>query len=343
MPAFCKKWNKEQLTYMKYFIAIPVYNEESSLKDCLNSLRDSVIHCHGEYQLAKTYACLNGCTDDSETILLECRDKMPELNIVILKSEKGMNRAVGKIVDDIDDQCSPVIKLDADITIHKEALENLLSELKRHPNLCIVGGQPFARAFVGKNPYRKLLASILDIRSRYPQSQVCKYDVRDFHTTAMSNPQRAVPLSFEMKSRIYFHGRFYAMRNKGIWDVSPYMIGDDTFLTLSVYRRFGRDTIRIRYDAICDYAPTTSLLFYWKVYKRIFCDIRMLFQMPDWKDMKDTLGKDAVVLDWAYISGLPLATRMLFRCYALIKKCYSGLFKIYPHYNESLWTYSRKN
>lgn len=326
----------------KYYIIIPAYNEEKTIGKCFDSILGVVSKAKPKFCLEQTFVCINGCTDETERVVKKYQQSYPNLKIKILHSPKGMVRALCKIIDSIPSSLLPIIKLDADTVVDPKSFQILLKELEKHTELQIVGGQPVAFSYQGKNLYKKFLANVLDVRSRHPMSQVAAHDVTKFHRVAENDPQSTIPPSYEKQSRIYFHGRFYVLRNKHIWRVPPDRIGDDTYLALDIYKHFGPDSIRIRYDALCYYYPSTSIISHWKAYKRIFCDTYTLFRLPEFRDMKDFISLEQVKLDWGYINKLPIKLRFYFFCYSAIKGIENILFKISPKYTEDLWAYNCK-
>lgn len=327
----------------KYYIAIPAYNEENTIEKCLLSIKSAKKICK-KYNLIGTYICLNGCTDNTSDVVKRLQKENPSLKIKILTSQRrGMNYALNKIMDTLTKNEAIIIKVDADTEVDSRAFQIILNELEKHPELKIVGGQPIAKKYTGSNVYKKILSRVLDIRSHYPESQVAVKDVTEFHPFSQTDPQPLLSPNFEKRSRIYFHGRFYALRNKKIWDVPGHRIGDDTYLTLSVYKRFKKNSIRIRYDACCYYHPSTSLKTHWKVYKRIFLDTYTLFKLPQFNKMNEIIGKEAVKLDWAYIQTPPPQVKLYFIFYWLIKQIESILFNLMPKkYKPKVWSYKSK-
>jgi len=327
----------------KYYIAIPAYNEEKAIGVCLDAIYQAAQFAISKFKLRATYICLNGCTDNTEAVIKNKKQEIPALNIQLLQSAKGMNRAIGKIIESLPNKSCPIIQIDADTVVDQKAFFILLTEFTKHPILQIVGGYPRAYYYQGKNLYKKFLSNVLDIRSRWPLSQIATNDVSNIHKIADLDSQPNIPLEFEKRSKIYFHGRFYALRNQKVWDVPAEQIGDDTYLTLSVYKRFGPNSIRIRYDAICYYRPTTSLIQHWKIYKRIHYDIKTLFNLPVFQEMQNFKSLEKTKLNWSYINTLPIKIRLFFICYTIIKFIENILFKIFPKYSEKLWVYDEKN
>jgi len=327
----------------KYYIATPAYNESGSLSNYFKAMLRAV-HYAQNYELAKTYICANGCTDNTVELIKKYTKRHPELKIELLHSKKGMNRALCKIIETIQNKSLPTVKIDADVKVDRKAISILLDELNNNKELQIVGGHPLAEDYKGLNPIRHLMTNILDVRSRHPMSQIAVNDVSMFHKLALTDPQPTVSTEFEMKSRIYFHGRLYALRNKEVWNAPANRIGDDTYLTLDTYKRYGYGSIRLRYDAKCYYHPSRSLIGHWKVYKRIFCDTYTLFELPEFqsKRLKNTIDKEKVRLDWSYIMSLQLQDQLYFVLYSIVKHIFNYMFKLSPKYSDELWTYKTK-
>lgn len=327
----------------QFYVAIPAYNEEGSIGYCLKTLRWAVkVASTKKYSILKTYICVNGCTDDTEREIWKLSRTYPDLKIKILHSKKGMNKAMNRIVQCIPSKNAPIVKIDADAEMSRSSLTILLDELSRHPELKVAGGYPVAHRYTSNNLYKKLISRILDVRSAHPMSQISVHNVKDFHPLSYNDPQTTVTPEFEESSRIFFHGRYYALRSKELWNVPWDRIGDDTYLTLSLYKKFGKGAIRIRYDAMCYYQPSTSLIFHWKVYKRIFCDTYTLFDLPEFQGMDEIRKREDVKLNWNYICTLPFGVQSCFVVYLIIKHINSYLFRISPKYDDRLWTYKRK-
>ena len=330
-------------TKLKYYIATPAYNEAGTLDVYFSHILKAVKFARS-FELEGIYICANGCTDETETIIQDHIRQLPQLKIKLLRSSKGMNRALCKIIDSIPNNDVPIVKIDADVKVDKKAIKILLQELTNHKELQIVGGHPQAEDYVGNNPIRHLMTNILDVRSRHPMSQVAASDVSAFHQIALVDPQPYVTPEFELRSRIYFHGRLYVLRNKNIWNVPANRIGDDSYLTLSTYKRFGYGSIRLRYDSKCFYHPSRSIIGHWKVYKRIFCDLYTLFELPEFqgKILRETSNKKKVKLDWKYIRTLSLTDQLYFSLYSFIKHTFNYMYKLSPKYSDKLWTYKAK-
>lgn len=326
----------------KLFFAIPVYNEENNLMSCIKSLSKDTSSLN--YSL-KTFICLNGCTDNSEKIAEGLQKEYPLLKITILKSKKGKLNAQEKIVKTISSKEDYVIFLDSDIEIKKGCIEKLISELNKHKQIMIVGAFPIVKSYKGKNLWKKILSQILNIRSKHPAWEKSKYDVCKYHPYALSNPQyKNTFKNSEVQSKIFFHGRMFALRSKKIWEKPSKksgVVGDDTYLSDNTLYKYGKFSIRNRYDAIAYYKPFTSLIFHYRVYKRVYYDLKNLERYyPKFKkfrrDSKLEINKD-------YLNKQDKKTKMIFYVYSLIRKIENFFFRYSLEKNPGkLWKYKNK-
>ncbi|MEA3329883.1 MAG: glycosyltransferase family 2 protein [Nanoarchaeota archaeon] len=326
----------------KLFFAVPVYNEEKNLRSCIESLSKDTSSLN--YSL-KTFICLNGCTDNSERIALSLQKEYPKLNIIVLKSKKGKLNAQERIVKNINSKKDYVIFLDSDIEIKKGCIKKLISELNKYKKIMIVGAFPIARSYKGKNLWKKLISQILNIRSKHPAWERSKYDVSEYHPYALSDPQyKNTNKAHEAQSKIFFHGRMFALRSKNIWEKPSNksgVVGDDTFLSDNTLDKYGKSSIRNRYDAIVYYEPFTSLLFHCRVYKRVYYDLKNLEKYyPKFKkirqDSKLEINKD-------YLDKQSKKTKIIFYIYLVIRKIEKFLFKYSLEKDpERIWQYKNK-
>lgn len=326
----------------KLFFAIPVYNEENNLEDCIKSLAKDSFSLN--YSL-KTFICLNGCTDNSEKVSFNLQKKYPKLKITILKSKKGKLNAQEKIIKNIDSKKSYIIFLDSDIEIKKGCIKKLISELDKHKQIMIVGAFPIAKHYNGNSLWKKIISKILNIRSQHPFWEESKYDVKEYHPYALSDPQhKNTNQNHEIHSKIFFHGRMFALRSKLIWkkpSKKSGVVGDDTFLSDNILYRYGKDSIRNKYDAIVYYKPFTSLLYHYCVYKRVYYDLKNLEKFyPKFKKIR-RLSK--LKINKEYINKQNKKTKILFYIYEIIRKIEKFLFKYSLEKDPAkIWYYSKK-
>ncbi len=326
----------------KLYFAIPVYNEENNLKRCINSLYMDTLSL--DYNL-KTFICLNGCTDDSKKIALDLQKKYSSLNIKILESKKGKLNAQEKIIKNIYSKKDYIIFLDADIEIKKGCIKKLILELDKHKKIMIVGAIPIAREYMGKNLWKKLISQILNIRSKHPYWEKSKYSVKEYHPYVLSDAQhKNTNPSHELQSKIFFHGRMFALRSILVWakpSKKSGVVGDDTFLSDNTLYKYGKGSIRNRYDAMVYYKPFTSLLYHYRVYKRVYYDLKNLGNSyPKFRKIRK-LSK--LEIDKNYFNNQNKKVKLVFYLYDLIRKIEKFLFKYsFEKDPAKIWYYNKK-
>lgn len=321
-----------------FVIIIPAYNEENLIKSCIESLLAASLRCLLTFNLKKILVCLNGCTDKTEQIVQYIASS--NSCIEVLSVERGYINALNALLNRVREKYSdcPVIKIDADSEVEKDALFILLQELKKHPDVMIAGGLPLPRQRTKISRSKKLLAKIFSIRALFPMSEISVEDVERFHPYANQDPQQQVPAAWEKRSKIYFHGRFWVLRNSQMANLPKSHIGDDVFLTAYFLTRFGEGAIRTKYDAICYYEPYYNLKHHWKVYKRIETDKQILNRNPQ---LKWYIKASRTKLDWGHIGSLKFSVVIIFIFYSLIVHLERFSFHFF-RYRDAYWQYQSK-
>ncbi len=319
----------------KYIIAIPAYNEEGSIEACLNSIYQA--NKRVNKNLLEIVVCVNGCTDKTEYIVRNW-NKLP---VKILRSKPNYVSAMNKLFSYAQKNYPQAvfIKVDADSTLHLDAVYYLFQQLIKHNKLIVVGGHPVPKFPSGYNNYNKLMAKILSIRSVVPEAEVSVLDTVDYHQYANIDP--IIELNNrEDKMKIYFHGRFWCIRRSALLSMlPPYVIGDDVFLASYIFNRYGTKSIRLDYRAKINYIPNSSLKRHWKVYRRIYEDLSIVLNIRGLRSYKEACR---VKLDWKYIfTKCSLEHCILFILYYIISFIEKITFK-YTTYNPNLWEYHKK-
>lgn len=308
----------------KIHFAIPVYNEEKNLEKFMASLSIALSKINLNVEI---FFCLNGCTDNSKKVLQNLKSEYSDLDIKILKSLKGKIRAQNKIIKQITD-FNPIFFLDADTELEQNSLKIILRELKRHEELLAVGGFPVAKKYLGRNIWKKFLDEILNIRSRHPCAEISLLDVSEYHDLALKDPQKiGTNQQHELKSKIFFHGRLFCLRSKNYWSYSKgkNVVGDDSYLPDYLIYHYGKNRIRMRYDALIYYSPFVSIKKHYKTYKRIYFDLRNL--RDGYPKFEDIRNHSSLKLDPHYIQNLPFLERFKFFMFCLIRFVEKQIFK----------------
>jgi hypothetical protein len=318
------------------YICLPVHNEEKNLEKCLISINRAIKFVNNKI---KTFICLNDCFDKSKQISLRCKNKYLPLNIKILESKRGKLNAQEEILKHIPSN-RIIFFIDSDTEIAENSIKIILKEFKKHKSLLAIGGFPVAKRYLGLNPWKKFLDLTLNIRSRHPMSEISKQSVSAHHKLAIKDPQLInTNQSHELKSKIFFHGRLFALRSKKYWNKpadEKQVVGDDSYLPDYLIYNYGKNRIRIRYDAVVYFNPVISIKKHYKAYKRIYFDLKNLREnFPEFKEIRKN---SELRLDKDYIKIQDLKTRFYFLVYRLIRIMERLLFKMsFKRNPASIW------
>lgn len=249
-------------------IGVAVYNEAETLNSTLSSL---IKDLNGiEFTTKPTiYICFNGCSDSTIYNFLSLKKKI-DYPVIVLSSPKGKIRAHKKIINKIDN-LFPIVFLDADIIIPPGTLFRIINELF-DKNRVIVSTYPYSLQPKKMAYVRKVLYNVINIKRIFPQIEVAKYSVSDFH------PGETKP--FIVESRIYFHGRCFIIRNKEVYKFpkdNSGIVGDDTFLSFVVLNNYPPGSIKVMYDVPVYSHPQLSIKSYIRSWFRIRKDLDNIY------------------------------------------------------------------
>src|SRR3989344_4501311 len=317
----------------RYFIVWVAYNEEKTLEKSFLAAKKSIDYYYkksNKKSQTNIIICRNGCTDKTREVAQKIKENYENnyININILSSRKGMviaqNTCVKHIRERMDSANKPIIFIDADSFVDEKMIYLLLGQLNKHSDLKAIGARPVPISYQGRSPLKKFWDKILNCRAYFPKAEIAVVRAPEFHPYAESDPQSLGP-EFEKKSKIYFHGRCFALRDQSIWDVPNNQISEDTYLDRSIHYRFGPGSIRNLYDAKIYYQPITSLRVFTKTFFRIYQDLKCLKKVkPQYRQIR---VYSKTMLDWRYINTLSLKWRLFFGIYYLTRQFFHFLFK----------------
>lgn len=118
-------------------IGIPIYNEETTLKESMLSIMTSAENIDKSYEIV---TCFNGTTDNGREIIEDLSKEKP---IKIIESKKGKPQAIRKIVSESSSQY--LIFCDADLIVEKDCFKNLLDCFKEKTKVVTGCPQPWAK------------------------------------------------------------------------------------------------------------------------------------------------------------------------------------------------------
>jgi len=319
------------------YYCIAAYNEEDNIGKCLDSLVEQEFV--GDLE---TIICLNGCTDKTQSKVEEAKQKYSQLNISAIHSAKGLAFAQNAIVDYVRNRNVPLLFADADVTLDTKCVDILYDELRRVEQLIVVGSWPVPEKPVNMNLWEKFLFHTLHVRAHYPESEVSVHDVSAFKSFVKDNLQPAVSEEFETRSKTYFHGRAFMVRNADFFNIPPRAdVCDDTYMPNLIHTEYGPGTIRTRYDALSFYKPYLSLREHFKIYRRIFLDLRHLDRTNE--QFKSSREMEQTKLDWQHIFSQGVPTILKFVAYATITGCEDLCYRVLPKKGlADMWLYKKK-
>ena len=318
------------------YYCVSAYNEENNIVRCLSSLNQQ------DHNLdLETIVCINGCTDNTEKEVIESRDRFPRLNIRIIHSKKGKAHAQNALVRSVKETDVPLVFVDADVTLDKNCIRILFEDMKEIEKLVVVGAWSVPKKPDNLTLWENFLYRILHMRAFYPEAEVSVNDVSAYKDYAHKRPQPTISPESEMRSKIYFHGRTFMIRNSSFFHLpEDDNTADDTFLPNYIHTRYGLGTIRIRFDAIVYYKPYLSLREHYKAYRRVFWDLDNIDKKGEFKESRKM---EKTKINWKYIlSQAPLVT-LEFIAYASIAFGEETLYRLLPKKTLSeVWQYDKK-
>ena len=101
-------------------IIIPVYNSESTLRKCLDSIHNSSY----DNRLITVFLVDNGSTDDSFRVFEECQMEYSDLTMQWLVSNQGKSKALNKAL--FNSRGKYIINVDSDGRFEKNAIRNIV-------------------------------------------------------------------------------------------------------------------------------------------------------------------------------------------------------------------------
>lgn len=318
------------------YYGISAYNEENNILKCLDSLNSQTVGAKVE-----TLVCMNGCFDLTKERVVEGMKRYPKLNIKPLQSRKGKSFSQNKIVDSVANREVPIAFIDADVELDERCINILLGDITGIDGLIISGAWPVPRKPERMSARENFLFGTLHVRAFYPQSEIAVHDVSAYKSFARDRPQTIVSPEFEKKSRIYFHGRTFMIRNADYFYLpAEDNRADDTFIPNFIHTKHGPGTIRVRFDAIAYYSPYLSIREHYKAYRRVFWDLDNIDKS---KEFVESRKMEETRLDWKYILSKGFLVTFHSLAYKAISSGEEAIYHLLPKKTLSeVWHYNEK-
>lgn len=243
-------------------IIISAHNEEKNIKSILGDITKEMNLLEENSEL---FIGLSGCTDKTEKIAkitIKNHDKKP----LIVKTPLGKINSQKKIIKLVDKKSWGILFLDSDVRLKKYAIRNMVADAKRYQKIKMFYAKeiPLSR--------NSIFYNIINVRTLNPDYVIAKENVSEFH-----------PYIKNKNKKVFATGGMYFIRRR-VYDVDGKTIGDDSYLTHSIYHRFGFGTIKQTEDAIVYYQPVYTFRSWIRKWKRIWSDINNLYSYhPEFK------------------------------------------------------------
>ena len=243
-------------------IIISAHNEEKNIK---NILEDVIKEINLLEENSELFIGLSGCTDKTEKIAMvtiKNHDQKP----LIVKTPLGKISSQKKIIKLVNKRSWGILFLDCDVRLKKYAIRNIVADAKRYKKVKMLYAKEIPL------PRKSIFYNLINVRTLNPDYVIAKENVSDFH-----------PYIKNKNKKVFATGGMYIIR-RGIYDVDGKTIGDDSYLTHSIYYRFGFGTIKQTENAIVYYQPVYTFRSWIKKWKRIWSDINNLYSYhPEFK------------------------------------------------------------
>ncbi len=295
----------------KLNICIAAYNEERFIGKTLKYLKNSLDALNLK-EKPTILICLNGCTDNTAQIVKEIFPNF-RYQVKILNSSRGKLKAHKKMLKQIRGKYF-VLFMDADILVPPNTIKSLLNCIKNNKDLKVVSAYPYVRDIDDLEGFKKILFGILNLKRIYPKVMISKNDVSEFHDNLGDK--------FLRKSRVYFHGRCFIIRDKNTYKFpkkQSQIRGDDTYLSFYILKNQPKNSIKVLYDSPIYSYPIFSIKEYLRVWYRIRKDLDNIYsEYPEFFELNE---KIRMIIDWKYVLlELPLSYKFYALGFYLLKK-----------------------
>lgn len=314
-------------------ICIAAYNEEENIEQALRYLEKSLIDINFDKNV-KIIVGLNGCNDKTEEVVKRV-SKNYNFPFLITHSEKGKIKSHKEMLKLVGAN-ELVFFMDADVLVPGKTILDLENEMKKDKFVKIASGYPYVVSPEKSSISKAFLFNVLNLKRIYPKVEIAKNDVSMYHSAKDE---------FDKKSRIYFHGRFFAIRNKSIYkfpEDGSKIVGDDTFLTRTTLYQHGKGSIKVLFDSKVYCAPLMSIGSYLKSWYRIRKDIEEINK--EYPEFKQFDNKIIMTVNWNYVKNLSLRVKFYALCFFILRKFEAFSFSLIKNrinLNKT-WTYHTK-
>lgn len=319
----------------KLFICIAAYNEESTIFKTLKFLETSLKKIKRN---PVVIVGLNGCSDNTKGIVAKMQ-RTYKFPLKIVHSSKGKLIAHKEMIKQINGS-GPVLFLDADVLVPASTINKLVSCFDKYSGLKVVSAYPYVLKPECLNGVQKIAYHIINLKRILPKIEIAKEDLTEYHGTGIKD-------GFLKKSRIYFHGRCFAIRNKEVYTFpakNSRIRGDDTFLSFAILNEQPKQSIKVLYNAPVYSYPEFSFINYVRTWYRIRKDLDNIY--AEYPPFREIGKKTRMVINWDYVAKeLPLNYKLYTLGFFLLKKFEAASYSVIKKSMDidRLWSYDKKS
>ena len=263
---------------MRIAIGICARNEEVCIIQTLDSIFVSVSRADAsEWRL---FVCANGCTDNTINLVKGWQTNHPQVSseLLILKHPNLVDAQREIVTASSKSGITTTLFFDADIIIDPDCIAELLGAAKDSAVKAA-----YAVSVPLKNKNEGLITMVLN-----------QYDL--------------TPTIFT--ERKHLHGRAFLIKNWGIPDTRPKLVADDIYLSFSLLKEFGPQSIRRVLSAKVSFGQIVSYDDFYRAYKRRRRELeKCLGLFPEFKSLpKDQINRRVL---WGRLLSEPFDRLML--------------------------------
>lgn len=123
-----KKYTKP-IIYPAITMIVPVYNSETTLKNCIKSIYDSDYPSHQ----IEVFLVDNGSKDNSYRVFLECQTEFSDLSLWWMSAEQGKSKALNLAL--FNSSGKYIINIDSDGVLEKTALTKMVEKFEENMDI----------------------------------------------------------------------------------------------------------------------------------------------------------------------------------------------------------------
>jgi len=242
-------------------VIISAHNEEKNIKKILGNMIGQLKRLDEKNELI---VGLSGCTDKTKEKAKE-KIRNSNLSIKLVETPKGKINSQIATLKLINKKSWGILFVDCDVRPNKNTIQNMINDAKKYVDVKLF--------YSTEVPIKRkgIFYNIINVRTLNPNYVVAKEDVSTFH-----------PYTENKRGKVFVTGGMCLIR-KGSYDIDEKTIGDDSYLTHSIYHRFGFGKIK-QTDAIIYYQPVYTFFSWIEKWRRIWGDLANLYiHHPEFK------------------------------------------------------------